>query len=226
MRNTSATRREQTGERSDTIMVAHIDPDTETGLLVSFPRDLWVEIPGRGEAKLNSAFNDGPQVVVETITQNFGIPINHYLEIDFAGFRNLVNAIGTVPIYFPTPARDFQTGLAIDAAGCHRLDGETALKYARSREYEYVGEDGDWEKDGTADLGRIRRQQYFIRSLANEAVKSGFRNPLKIPDMHRQDGGQPHARPRSRSLGPERAREHVPRGRSRRRGDGDGADGA
>ena len=61
MRNTSATRPNRPGQRSDTIMIAHIDPDTETGLLVSFPRDLWVEIPGRGEAKLNSAFNDGPQ---------------------------------------------------------------------------------------------------------------------------------------------------------------------
>ena len=58
-----------------------------------------------------------------------------------------------------------------------------ALNYARSREYEYFDEDGDWHEDGTADLGRIRRQQYFIRSLANEAVKSGFRNLTKINDI-------------------------------------------
>jgi LCP family protein required for cell wall assembly len=174
---------EQTGQRSDTIMIAHVDPDTETGLLVSFPRDLWVEIPEQGGGKLNSAFNGGPQRVVETIKQNFDIPIHHYLEIDFAGFRNLVDAIGSVPIYFPTPARDIQTGLVINEAGCHRLDGTMALNYARSREYQYLDEDGDWVTDGTADLGRIRRQQYFIRSLANEAVRSGFRNPTKILDI-------------------------------------------
>ena len=174
---------EQTGQRSDTIMIAHIDPDTETGLLVSFPRDLWVDIPGKGSGKINGAFNGGPQLVVDTIKQNFDIPINHYLEIDFAGFRNIVDAIGTVPIYFPTPAKDIQTGLDIKEAGCQRLDGQMALNYARSREYQYIDEDGDWVTDGTADLGRIQRQQYFIRSLANEAVKSGFRNFTKINDI-------------------------------------------
>ncbi len=171
---------EQTGQRSDTIMIAHIDPESHTGLLVSFPRDLWVQIPGLGGSKLNAAFNGGPQRVVKTIKQNFDIPINHYLEIDFAGFQKIVDAIGTVPIYFPTPAKDKETGLQIETAGCHRLNGEQALAYARSREYQYVGSNGKWTKDGTADLGRIRRQQYFIRSLANEAVKSGFRNFTKV----------------------------------------------
>jgi polyisoprenyl-teichoic acid--peptidoglycan teichoic acid transferase len=174
---------EQAGQRSDTIMIAHIDPDHGTGLLVSFPRDLWVRIPGKGGSKINAAFNAGPQRVVETIQQNFQIPINHYLEIDFSGFRNIVDAIGNVPIYFPAPARDKQTGLLIETAGCHRLDGAAALAYARSREYEYVNQSGEWVTDGTADLGRIRRQQYFIRSLANEAVKTGFRNFTKINDI-------------------------------------------
>jgi len=170
---------EQTGQRSDTIMIAHIDPDTETGLLVSFPRDLWVDIPGRESAKLNSAFNGGPQEMIDTLKQNFDIPIHHYIEIDFAGFRNIVDAIGTVPIYFPTPARDIQTGLLIEEPGCHQLDGAMALNYARSREYQYLDADGEWVRDGTADLGRIRRQQYFIRSLADAAVRAGFRNPTK-----------------------------------------------
>jgi polyisoprenyl-teichoic acid--peptidoglycan teichoic acid transferase len=170
----------QTGQRSDTIMIAHIDPTTHTGLLVSFPRDLWVDIPGKNSAKLNAAFNGGPQLLVDTIKQNFDIPINHYMEVDFAGFQKIVDAVGTVPIYFPTPARDKETGLDITAAGCHRLDGAQALAYARSREYEYIDSSGEWVRDGTADLGRIRRQQYFIRSLANEAVKTGFRNVTKV----------------------------------------------
>ena len=170
------------GQRSDTIMVAHIDPDTETGLLVSFPRDLWVNIPEVGEAKLNAAFNGGPQRVIQTIQENFDIEVNHYLEIDFNGFRNIVDAIGSVPIFFPTPARDTVTGLQIDEAGCHNLDGAQALAYARSRQYEYQ-EDGEWVTDGTADLGRIRRQQYFLRSLASEAVRSGISNLTRIDDI-------------------------------------------
>jgi len=170
------------GQRSDTIMIAHVDPDAKTGFLVSFPRDLWVEIPGLGEAKINAAFNAGPQRVVDTIKLNFDVDVHHYLEVNFDGFRGLVDAIGDVPIYFPTPARDLITGLLISEAGCHELDGEQALAYVRSREYQYqVG--GGWETDGTGDLGRIRRQQYFIRSLADEAVRAGFRNPLKIDDI-------------------------------------------
>jgi LCP family protein required for cell wall assembly len=174
---------EQGGQRSDTIMIAHIDPDHETGMMVSIPRDLWVDIPGHGSAKINAAFNGGPQRVAETVKQNFDIPINHYLEIDFAGFQHIVDAIGSVPIYFPTPAKDVMTGLNITSAGCHRLNGEQALSYARSREYQYVNSRGKWVIDGTADLGRIRRQQYFLRSLADEAVKSGFSNFTKINDI-------------------------------------------
>jgi len=170
------------GQRSDTIMIAHVDPDEKSGFLVSFPRDLWVDIPGLGTAKINAAFNEGPQRVVDTIQQNFGIEIHHYLEVNFDGFRNLVDAIGNVPIFFPTAARDVQTGLDIASAGCFELDGNQALQYVRSREYQSLVND-DWETDGTADIGRIRRQQYFIRSLADEAVRSGFRNPLKITDI-------------------------------------------
>ena len=108
-RSTSGAQQSQTGQRSDTIMVAHIDPGKRTGVLVSFPRDLWVPIPGHGTAKINAAFAyGGAQLTIETIEQDFDVPISHYLEVDFAGFRNIVNAIGSVPIYFPTPARDTQ----------------------------------------------------------------------------------------------------------------------
>src|SRR5689334_4060791 len=104
-----------TGQRSDTIMVVHIDPGKHTGILVSFPRDLWVDIPGHGTAKINAAFAfGGPQLTIATIRQDFDIPISHFLEVDFAGFRDIVNAIGTVPIYFPAPARDKNTGLDIE----------------------------------------------------------------------------------------------------------------
>jgi polyisoprenyl-teichoic acid--peptidoglycan teichoic acid transferase len=173
----------QTGQRSDTIMVAHIDPGKHTGVLVSFPRDLWVSIPGNGSAKINAAFAfGGPQLTIETIEQDFGIPISHYLEVDFAGFRDIVNAIGSVPIYFPTPARDHNSGLMITTPGCHNLNGDEALAYARSRYYEYEV-NGHWLQDGSSDLGRIRRQQYFIRSLSRAAIKSVFSHPTHISSV-------------------------------------------
>ena len=174
----------QTGQRSDTIMIAHIDPGKHTGILVSFPRDLWVPIPGHGTAKINAAFAfGGPQLTIATIEQDFNIPISHYLEVDFAGFRDIVNAIGSVPIYFPTPARDTNTGLNVTAAGCVHLNGEEALAYVRSRYYQYQTADGVWHYDPTSDIGRIHRQQYFMRSLARAAIKAVFPNVTKFSDV-------------------------------------------
>jgi LCP family protein required for cell wall assembly len=174
----------QTGQRSDTIMVAHFDPGGHTGTLVSFPRDLWVAIPGHGTAKINAAFAyGGPQLTIATIKQDFNIPISHYLEVDFAGFRDIVNAIGSVPIYFPAPARDKNTGLQIDTPGCHNLTGDQALAYVRSRYYEYKTASGQWVYDPRSDLGRIDRQQNFIRSLAHAAVKSVFPNVTKFNNV-------------------------------------------
>jgi polyisoprenyl-teichoic acid--peptidoglycan teichoic acid transferase len=173
----------QSGQRSDTIMVAHIDPGKHTGVLVSFPRDLWVDIPGHGKSKINAAFAyGGPKLTIETLEQDFNIPISHYLEVDFAGFRDIVNAIGTVPIYFPTPARDHNSGLAIATPGCHNLNGNQALAYVRSRYYEYFAA-GEWHQDPTSDLGRIQRQQYFIRSLSRAAIHSVLSHPLRVSSV-------------------------------------------
>lgn len=170
----------QSGQRSDTMMVAHIDPGKRTGVLVSFPRDLWVPIPGHGTSKINAAFAyGGAQLAIRTIEQDFGIPISHYLEVDFAGFRDIVNAIGSVPIYFPTPARDKKTGLNILTPGCHDLSGVDALAYVRSRYYEYET-NGHWQYDPTSDIGRIQRQQYFIRSLSRAAIHTVLSNPFRV----------------------------------------------
>ena len=87
-------------------MVVHIDPDAKTSLLVSFPRDLIVDIPGQGEAQINAAFNDGPQKVIDTLKENFDIDINHYVEVNFNAFVGIVDAIGEIPVFFPAPARD------------------------------------------------------------------------------------------------------------------------
>jgi LCP family protein required for cell wall assembly len=178
------TESEEGGQRSDTIMVAHIDPDTNRGMLVSFPRDLKVNVPGRGYTRINSAFNDGPAKVIQTLKDNFNIPIHHYLEVDFAGFRELVDAVGGVPIYFTTPARDKFTGLRILLPGCYTLNGGNALAYVRSRHYEFKeSSTDDWHEDPYSDLGRIARQQYFIRSLAEVAINTAAKHPLKANNI-------------------------------------------
>src|SRR5262245_50536135 len=172
---------QQTGQRSDTMMIAHVEPGGG-GFLVSIPRDLWVEIPQMGNSKINAAFNAGPQRVIETVKQNFNVPIGHYLEVDFAGFRDMVDAVGSIPIYFPAPARDVKSGLNIAQAGCNQLNGDQALAYVRSRYYEYL-DNGQWRSDPTSDLGRIRRQQYFIRTLAHEVMDSGVRRPWRANNL-------------------------------------------
>jgi len=88
-----------------------------------------------------------------------------------------------VPIFFPTPARDKNTGLIVATAGCQHLCGEQALAYVRSRYYQYQTADGQWHYDPTSDIGRIHRQQYFMRSLARAAIKTVFPDPLKFNEV-------------------------------------------
>jgi polyisoprenyl-teichoic acid--peptidoglycan teichoic acid transferase len=151
------------GTRSDTIIVARVDPASTTVDMVSFPRDLFVPIAGRGRDRINSAYGDGRQVLIDTIRQDFGIEINHYIEVDFTGFQRLVSAVGGVPVYLDTVYRDRRSGLGEIGPGCAVLDGETALAFARARNLEFQDADGDWRLDPTGDLGRITRQQLFIR---------------------------------------------------------------
>ena len=169
------------GQRSDTLMVIHVDPAQKTGFLVSFPRDLAVDVPGLGQQKINAAFNSdsggGPQRVVDTLQQNFNIPIHHYLEVDFQSFKGIVDAMGGVPVYIDAPSRDPHSGFEFIPfnfkPGCYTLDGSTALNYVRSRGMEqYI--DGRWQTDPRGDLGRIDRQQTFMKRLATE----GFRRSV------------------------------------------------
>jgi LCP family protein required for cell wall assembly len=172
------TQKNQPENLADVIMIAHVDPNAPgKGFLVSIPRDTWVPIAGHSPAKINAAFNYGPATLIETIQNNFHFPINHYLKLDFATFTDVVSAIGRVHIFFPAAAYDTYTGLDIKTPGCVALDGIQALAYARSRHYYYKTANG-YKEEGTADLGRIQRQQYFIRSLAQEAIKDGARNPF------------------------------------------------
>ncbi len=159
------------GVRTDTMIIARVDPEAQTVQLLSIPRDLYVPIAGTGtDNRINTAFNDegGAQRLVDTIEAFFGIEINHYAEINFVGFQDVVDRLDGVPIWFDQPMRDTGSGLQIESAGCHVLNGSQALAFARSRNLEFF-QDGRWQFDGTGDLGRTSRQQYFLSRVAGVA---------------------------------------------------------
>ncbi len=171
--------RSKLGTLADVIMILRVDPRDGSAKLLSIPRDSRVAIsPGGNMSRINTAISgvEGPKNLVRTIKRNFGISIDNYVEIDFQSFRDLVEVLGGVPVYFATPVRDKETGLDVDAAGCRMLDPVQALAYARSRHFEYE-EDGRWRTDGTGDLGRITRQQDFIKRALRRAADKGLRNP-------------------------------------------------
>jgi LCP family protein required for cell wall assembly len=168
------------GQRSDTMMVIRIDPSHSKTLVVSFPRDLWVQVPGLGLSKINSAYDAGPQHVIDMLKQDFNISINHFVQVDFKSFQGVVNAIGSVPVYVPYQARDTLTGLYQPLAGCEQFDGADALAYVRSRDLEYYSQQREeWlPADAVPDIDRIARQQQFIKTLAEVAVRDSLSNPL------------------------------------------------
>jgi LCP family protein required for cell wall assembly len=173
------------GERgcncTDTIMVVRVDPEETTASVLSLPRDLWVPVQPSGQkARINSAYQHGEQALIDTIEQNFGIAIHHYLEIDFVGFEKLVDAVGGIPLWFDTPVRDSHTGLSVSKTGCVVLNGRDARRFARSRYLQYKGKDGRWHQDPTADFGRITRQQIFVRRAIDKAVAQGLGNPVTL----------------------------------------------
>jgi LCP family protein required for cell wall assembly len=161
---------EPSGRRADVIMVMRVDPGENTIDVLSVPRDLWVPISGTGEEqRINTAYAEGPQQMIDTIREDFGIQINNYLEIDFLGFKGLVDAVGGVPMWFDAPMRDPMSGLEITESGCVNLDGYQALAFVRARSLESLGEMG-WETDPTGDAGRVSRQQVFMRRVADKAA--------------------------------------------------------
>ncbi|MFP3902582.1 MAG: LCP family protein [Acidimicrobiia bacterium] len=164
------------GQRSDTIMLLHLEGDES--LIMSIPRDLYVEIPSRGgSSKINAAYNDGPAALVETVTQTLRIPVHRYMEVDFVSFGGLVDGLGGVTVTFDNPAYDERSGLFVPEAGAVELDGEQALAYVRSRRYTEVI-DGTERTDPRGDLGRVERQQEFLTAVASKLGNT--RNPLAL----------------------------------------------
>jgi LCP family protein required for cell wall assembly len=172
------------GDRSDTIILVRVDPSASQAAILSFPRDLWVPIAGTGrKAKINSAYDPNvPSRLVQTIEENFGVRVDHYVDVSLCAFKNLVDAVGGVKIPFLYPTRDKYLGVFADAPGCVAFDGDKALAYVRARYYEYETDKG-WQDDGTSDYGRIARQQDFLRRALQKAIDKGARSPAVANEL-------------------------------------------
>ena len=150
------------GARADTLIVGHVDPATNKVIMLQFPRDLWVPIAGTGEeGKINEALMYGRGSLVKTVEDLTGIAINRYVEVNIAGFRDVVDKIGGVELCVPEPVEfDPNTGFSVTKPGMIKFDGDLALRYVRSR---HAFANGDFD--------RIANQQRFL-SAALQKVTS------------------------------------------------------
>ncbi len=171
------------GKRSDTILLVHISKARDKAIIISLPRDTLVTIPERvdtngkiipaSQAKLNAAFSwgDAP-LLIQVIESKTNLRIDHYVEINFAGFAHMVDALGGIQVCSKVNINDPKSHL-IMSAGIHTLGGIEALKYVRTRDF-----------DGMGDLGRMQRQQQFMSSVLRKATSSGvLLNPIKLVDF-------------------------------------------
>ena len=168
------------GERADVIQMWRVNTDTGAIAALSFPRDLYVRLDGGRRGRINSAFDaEDPNRLISTIRSNFGIDTDHYVQIDFCAFKNLVDSVGGIGIPFSSPVRDRGTGLEIRTSGCSTLNGDDALAYVRSRKLEFERPSGsdNWVIDASSDWGRIARQQDFIKRTLATVVNSGLTSP-------------------------------------------------
>ena len=151
------------GNRADTVILAHIDPATDHVLMVQFPRDLYVPIYGGGSNKLNAALLGGKNDLIRTVKQLTGLKIHHYVQVNIAGFRDVVDAIGGVEVCVTEPIPfDPQTGIEITEAelGLVDFDGDRALRFVRSRNFP------------TGDFERIQNQQKFLAAAIGKVSSS------------------------------------------------------
>jgi LCP family protein required for cell wall assembly len=157
-------------QRADTIMLVHLPANRDRAYLVSFPRDAWVPIQDHGNAKLNAAFSfGGPPLLIATIERLTGVRVDHFAILDFEGFKSMTDALGGVRVRVTRTVRD-PARQVVWPVGTHHLDGARALDFVRQRHNLPGG-----------DLGRIKRQQAFLKALARQAVDRGtLTNPLKL----------------------------------------------
>jgi LCP family protein required for cell wall assembly len=173
------------GGRSDTMLLIHISKARDRAYIISLPRDSLVTIPehisssdkktliSARPGKLNSAFSyGGAPLLIETIELATSIKIDHYVEVSFAGFAGIVDALGGVEVCTKVDIDDPKSHLVL-RAGVHTLDGIEALKYVRTRDF-----------DGRGDIGRMQRQQQFMSAVLNKATSSGtLLNPFKLKNF-------------------------------------------
>lgn len=168
------------GQRSDTMMLVHVSADRDDVTVVSLPRDSLVTIPaytdsegdehGAQRNKLNAAYAfGGAPLLIETVQELTGLPINHYVEVGFAGVVNMVDAVDGVDVCVPTAVDDRASGLALEAGTTH-VDGAMGLAFVRARHI-----------DASADIGRMERQQQFLAAMFQRATSLGvLLNPTKL----------------------------------------------
>ena len=156
-----------TGRRADTIILIHLDERRKQAVVVSFPRDLLVKYPNGNQGKINGAYQGGPGAVIDTVEAFTGLPVHHYVEANFVGFRKIVNALGGVDVAFERPINDKDSGLNVPA-GCVHLTGDQALAFVRVRKID-------------DDFGRIARQQLFMSLMMQKISSAGtIFNPVKV----------------------------------------------
>ncbi|WP_420631294.1 LCP family protein [Candidatus Leptofilum sp.] len=163
--------------RTDTMMLVSLDPATETASILSIPRDLYVLIPGHGRDRINTAFvygsagNNpvgGAALAMQTVEYNLGVPVNHYVLVDFTAVINGINALGGIDVNVPVaindptyPDMNYGFDPLFIPAGLNHFDGAMALKYARTRHQDN-------------DFGRAARQQQVILAVRQKAAALGF----------------------------------------------------
>jgi len=173
----------QGGQRSDVIVLVRVVPAARKIQMMSIPRDTWVSIPGHvqyvsGQNRINAAFNNGPSLLVQTIGQDFHIPINYFVEVNFVGLQNMVDAIGGIHLDFRYPLQDAMSGLRVPVTGCQIVHGGRALALVRSRHMQYEI-NGAWYDDGGSDFTRIRNQQSFFRAVIHQ-LNAEITNPFAL----------------------------------------------
>lgn len=163
-----------TDQRADTLMLVHIPADRKDVYGISLMRDLWVEIPGHGESKINSALAlGGVPLVVQTVESIFGQRIDHVMMVDFTGFKGLTDALGGVDVNVSVPFTSSDDLDIILTPGVNSLDGREALAFVRER---YAFADGDYQ--------RVRNQQTFLKGAIGKSLSAEtVTNPFKVNNL-------------------------------------------
>lgn len=161
-------------ERADSIMLVNVAPNGQT-VALSIPRDTYAEIPGVGWDKINASYAyGGPQLLVETVEKLTGLTVDHFVQIGMGAVPDMVDAVGGVELCYDNDANDQYSGLTW-TAGCHTVDGTTALQFSRMR-----------YQDPEGDIGRTKRQRQVISKVISSAVSpSTLINPAKTLRVER-----------------------------------------